>query len=146
MYGTGIKGNVISYFYGRGQQGDRRSRSSFEESSITSYQNSIKYTDKPKREDYDGCKGRGGFYSGRTWRITERALRQRICRIYLTGSTGRMLQRNSSKGGSGIGLSIVKKIVEEHGGKIWATSEEGVGTTTMYFVIRKYQEVPVEDE
>ena len=53
--------------------------------------------------------------------------------------------RNSSKGGSGIGLSIVKKIVEEHGGKIWATSEEGVGTT-MYFVIRKYQEVPVEDE
>ena len=37
--------------------------------------------------------------------------------------------RNSSKGGSGIGLSIVKKIVEEHGGKIWATSEEGVGTT-----------------
>ena len=49
--------------------------------------------------------------------------------------------RNSSKGGSGIGLSIVKKIIEDHGGKIWATSREGTGTV-MYFVIRKYQEVP----
>lgn len=52
--------------------------------------------------------------------------------------------RNSSKGGSGIGLSIVKKIIEDHGGKIWATSKEGIGTI-MYFVIRKYQEVPVNE-
>ncbi|MCR5677027.1 MAG: HAMP domain-containing histidine kinase [Agathobacter sp.] len=47
--------------------------------------------------------------------------------------------RNSATGGSGIGLSIVKKIIEDHGGKIWATSIEGQGTT-MVFVIRKYQE------
>ncbi|HIY18512.1 MAG TPA: HAMP domain-containing histidine kinase [Candidatus Blautia avistercoris] len=52
--------------------------------------------------------------------------------------------RNSSKGGSGIGLSIVKKILEDHGGKVWATSREGIGTI-MYFVIRKYQEVPVNE-
>ena len=51
--------------------------------------------------------------------------------------------RNSSTGGSGIGLSIVKKIVEDHGGKIWATSKEDTGTI-MYFVIRKYQEVQYE--
>ena len=48
--------------------------------------------------------------------------------------------RNSATGGSGIGLSIVKKIMEDHGGKIWATSKEDTGTI-MYFVIRKYQEV-----
>ncbi len=47
--------------------------------------------------------------------------------------------RNSAQGGSGIGLSIVKKIVEDHGGYIWATSKEGEGTC-MHFVIRKYQE------
>lgn len=48
--------------------------------------------------------------------------------------------RNSLKGGSGIGLSIVQKIIEDHGGRIWATSEEQKGTT-MHFVLRKYQEV-----
>ena len=51
--------------------------------------------------------------------------------------------RNSATGGSGIGLSIVKKIIEDHGGKIWATSKESIGTV-MYFVLRKYQEVPYE--
>ena len=45
--------------------------------------------------------------------------------------------RNSSQGGSGIGLSIVKKIIEDHGGYIWATSKENEGTC-MHFVIRKY--------
>lgn len=47
--------------------------------------------------------------------------------------------RNSAQGGSGIGLSIVKKIIEDHGGYIWATSREGVGTC-MHFVLRKYRE------
>ena len=45
--------------------------------------------------------------------------------------------RNSAQGGSGIGLSIVKKIIEDHGGYIWATSKEGEGTC-MHFVLRKY--------
>ncbi|MBQ2257498.1 MAG: HAMP domain-containing histidine kinase [Lachnospiraceae bacterium] len=47
--------------------------------------------------------------------------------------------RNSMQGGSGIGLSIVKKIIEDHGGYVWATSKEGEGTC-MHFVIRKYVE------
>ena len=47
--------------------------------------------------------------------------------------------RSSRQGGSGIGLSIVKKILEDHEGKVWATSKEGVGTV-IYFVLRKYRE------
>ena len=52
-------------------------------------------------------------------------------RFYRTDSS-----RNSATGGSGIGLSIVKKIIEDHGGKIWATSKLGSGTE-IHFVLRK---------
>ncbi|MCQ2081430.1 MAG: HAMP domain-containing histidine kinase [Lachnospiraceae bacterium] len=54
-------------------------------------------------------------------------------RFYRTDSS-----RNSSQGGSGIGLSIVKKIIEDHGGYIWATSKENEGTC-MHIVFRKYE-------
>lgn len=70
--------------------------------------------------------------------IAQRDLPYIFDRFYRTDSS-----RNSATGGSGIGLSIVKKIVEDHGGKIWASSKENTGTI-MYFVIRKYmQEEPL---
>lgn len=39
------------------------------------------------------------------------------------------MSRNSKKGGSGIGLSIVKKIISDHDGEVSAESVEGEGTT-----------------
>lgn len=101
--------------------------------------NSIKYLDKEKGtieirilDEIDSIRveiednGRG---------IAAKDLSRIFERFYRTDES-----RNSSKGGSGIGLSIVKKIVEDHGGYIWATSKEGEGTC-MHFVIRKYREV-----
>ena len=100
--------------------------------------NSIKYIDKPKGiinirilDEVDSIRveiddnGKG---------IAAKDLGSIFERFYRTDAS-----RNSAMGGSGIGLSIVKKIIEDHGGYIWATSKEGEGTC-LHFVIRKYRE------
>lgn len=104
--------------------------------------NSVKYMDKPHGrldirilDEVDSIRveiednGKG---------IAQKDLPKIFERFYRTDAS-----RNSAQGGSGIGLSIVKKIIEDHGGYIWATSKEGEGTC-MHFVLRKYQELPNE--
>ena len=105
--------------------------------------NSMKYMDKEKGileirilDQIDSVRieiednGRG---------ISQKDLPRIFERFYRTDAS-----RNSTKGGSGIGLSIVKKIVEDHGGYIWATSKENEGTC-IHFVIRKYEEVEKDE-
>ena len=101
--------------------------------------NSVKYMDKSRGLVIIRLKDVGDFVqieiedNGKG--IAQKDLPSIFDRFYRADSS-----RNSAQGGSGIGLSIVKKIVEDHGGKIWATSKEGIGTV-MHFVLRKYQEV-----
>lgn len=105
--------------------------------------NSVKYLDKPKGYINIRVKDVGDFIqveiedNGKG--IAPKDLPLIFDRFYRTDAS-----RNSAQGGSGIGLSIVKKIIEDHGGKIWASSKMGTGTV-MYFVLRKYQEVPVNE-
>lgn len=101
--------------------------------------NSVKYLDKKKGIINIRIKDVGDFIeieiedNGKG--IAAKDLPNIFDRFYRADSS-----RNSSKGGSGIGLSIVRKIIEDHGGRIWATSKEGIGTE-IHFVLRKYQEV-----
>ena len=105
--------------------------------------NAIKYMEKPRGIIQLRVKDVGDFIqveiedNGKG--IAAKDLPYIFDRFYRTD-----VSRNSSKGGSGIGLSIVKKIMEDHGGKVWATSRLGLGTI-MYFVLRKYQEVPMNE-
>ena len=105
--------------------------------------NAIKYMEKPRGIIQLRVKDVGDFIqveiedNGKG--IAAKDLPYIFYRFYRTD-----VSRNSSKGGSGIGLSIVKKIMEDHGGKVWATSRLGIGTI-MYFVLRKYQEVPMNE-
>ena len=105
--------------------------------------NSCKYMDKEQKVINIRLKDVGDFIqieiedNGKG--IAVKDLANIFDRFYRTDAS-----RNSSTGGSGIGLSIVKKIMEDHGGQVWATSKEGTGTT-MYLALRKYQEVPINE-
>ncbi len=106
--------------------------------------NSVKYLDKKKGIINIRIRDVGDFIqveiedNGRG--IAAKDLPNIFDRFYRSDSS-----RNSSKGGSGIGLSIVRKIIEDHGGRIWATSKLGIGTE-IHFVLRKYQEVIHDEE
>ena len=105
--------------------------------------NSVKYMDKPERKIELRVKDAGDFVqieiedNGKG--IAKKDQSRIFDRFYRTDAS-----RNSTRGGSGIGLSIVRKILEDHGGKVWAGGEEGVGTI-ISFVLRKYQEVTYDE-
>jgi len=102
--------------------------------------NAVKYMDKPQGQVRIGCVEEDGF-----WKFSvadngpgiEEKYFEKIFQMFQT------LSPRDEFESTGVGLSMVKKIVELYGGKIWVESEPGKGST-FFFTLSK-QEMGVKD-
>ena len=88
--------------------------------------NALKYMDKPKGEIRVGCVGDGQlytFYVSDNGPGIEEAYFDKIFQMFQT------LNSRDKVESTGVGLTIVKKIVEMYGGTIWLESKIGEGST-----------------
>ena len=91
--------------------------------------NAVKYNDKPEGIIKIDCKIENGF---QRYSITdngagiEKEFQPKIFELFNTG------QANKGYDNTGIGLSIVKNIIEEKGGTIWVESTKGEGATFFF--------------
>ncbi len=95
--------------------------------------NAVKYMDKPNGRIQIGCIEQGDF-----WQLSiadngpgiEQKSFEKIFQMFKT------LKRRDGVESTGIGLAIVKKLVELNGGKVWVESEHGQGST-FFFTLPK---------
>jgi signal transduction histidine kinase/methyl-accepting chemotaxis protein len=103
--------------------------------------NAIKYLDKPEGHIEIGCTDDGDF-----WRFSvadngpgiEKKYFQKIFQMFQT------LVPRDERESTGIGLAIVKKIVELFGGGIWLESTLGQGTTFFFTLPKQEGVAPAE--
>jgi signal transduction histidine kinase len=97
--------------------------------------NAIKYMDKPQGRIRVGCVEEDGF-----WKFSiadngpgiEEKHFERIFRMFQALSVTEEFR------GTGVGLTVARKIVELHGGRIWVESEVGNGST-FFFTLPKQE-------
>jgi chemotaxis family two-component system sensor kinase Cph1 len=94
--------------------------------------NAIKYNDKAEKKIEIGCDASGAspvFYVRDNGIGIEQNQHELIFQLFR-----RLQGRDAYGGGSGAGLTIVKKAVDRHGGRIWVESQIGMGST-FYFTL-----------
>jgi chemotaxis family two-component system sensor kinase Cph1 len=94
--------------------------------------NAIKFRSEEKPKIHIGAEQQKEYW---LFNVTDNGIgfkQKYIDRIFLPF---RRLHARERYPGTGIGLAICKKIVEQHGGTIWAKSEIGKGST-FYFTIK----------
>jgi len=94
--------------------------------------NAIKYNDKSSRWIEIGCtkEQEKTFYVRDNGIGIRKEHQDSIFRIFK-----RLHGRDKFGGGTGLGLTVVKKIVERHGGRVWVESTYGQGST-FYFTLQ----------
>jgi two-component system sensor kinase FixL len=101
--------------------------------------NAIKFNDKKKGEIRIGCDEESGYYkfhvSDNGPGIEERYF-EKIFKIFQT------LEARDKRESTGVGLSVVQKIVEQQGGKIWVESKVGEGSTFYFTLKMQGQHIP----
>jgi signal transduction histidine kinase len=91
--------------------------------------NAIKYMDKPDGQIRIGCLQKDSHWQCRVSDNgpgIEEKYHEKIFQIFQT------LQSRDEMESTGIGLTVVKKIVELHGGEVWIESRLGSGTTFFF--------------
>jgi chemotaxis family two-component system sensor kinase Cph1 len=120
----------------------RADRIGLQEVLVNLLSNALKYSDKADKLIEVGFLERGepGF--------PERALERKRCFYIRDNGIGipaayreevfrifrRLHQKTEYGGGTGAGLTIVRKVVQRHGGEVWCEPQEG-GGTTFYFTL-----------
>ena len=103
--------------------------------------NAVKYMDKPQGRIRIGCVEEDGF-----WRFSvsdngpgiEEKHFEKIFKLFQT------LTSRDAYESTGVGLAIVKKIVEMYGGRIWVESQLGEGSTFLFTWPRSHEDAANE--
>ena len=103
--------------------------------------NALKYMDKPQGRIIIGCVEENGF-----WKFSiadngpgiEEKYHQKIFQLFQT------LSARDDFESTGVGLTLVKKIVELYGGKIWIGSKVGQGSTFFFTLPIQFERIQNE--